>query len=226
MNQTIAAILARSGFYLFGHFADGGGAIEPLYISTARVLGNVEGFETIISELCIRVLASRSDLLAGVVGSGLPFSAGVSLRLRIPSITVRSSPENHGEGAAVQGSYKSGQSVLLIDDAIGDGTSKNRCIQQLEYVGLQVSDILTIWECGIPLVNELRDRQIRSQSLITHRELITYMDSERLIPSECAQELIDVYDCPERWNATVWRRWRESCARYGIPWHEPSYFRQ
>ena len=222
-KQDCLDVLAACSYYLFGRFKDGSGAVEPLYISTCKLLGDVRGFNIIISALAKEVDQQRPDIIVGVVSSGLPFSTALSLRLNLPSITVRSIPESHGEGTAVQGQYKPNQRVVVIDDAIGDGESKWKCIEQLEQEGLQVCKVVTVWECGISLIPQLGARGLPIVSLVSHKELINHYVREGLLPFECGQLLGGVYDMPERWTAGEWEQWRALCRRYNLEWREPIY---
>jgi orotate phosphoribosyltransferase len=123
----------------------------------------------------------------------------------------------------VQGVFRKGQTVLLVDDAIGDGASKDRCVQQLERVGLKVVGLLSVWECGIPLVQGLRTRGIRSVALISHKELVRYMIQEQFLPPECGRLIISAYEAPDMWTDETWERWKGLCSRFDIPWNEPVY---
>jgi orotate phosphoribosyltransferase len=88
-------------------------------------------FKAIIQELVRVVKFVQPDIIAGIPSLGLAFSGAVSLACEIPSIIARGTPEDHGEGTALQGTYSAGQTVLVLDDATGDGTTKRACIDQL-----------------------------------------------------------------------------------------------
>ena len=143
----VAKALAAVQFDRFGRFLDNSGCQEPIYICPARLLGDVFEFKAIIQELVRVVKFVQPDIIAGIPSLGLAFSGAVSLACEIPSIIARGTPEDHGEGTALQGTYSAGQTVLVLDDATGDGTTKRACIDQLLAAGLIVTDVLVVWQC-------------------------------------------------------------------------------
>jgi orotate phosphoribosyltransferase len=63
-------------------------------------------------------------------------------------IYVRSGQKEHGKGNQIEGPYKAGQRVLLVEDLLSTGGSSLKCVEALEAEGLEVLKIYGIFNYG------------------------------------------------------------------------------
>ena len=76
--------------------------------------------------------------------AGLPLAVAASLAGRWPLVYPRREEKGYGTRRRVEGLYKAGERVVVIDDIITDGASKFEAIQPLEDAGLVVKDLVIL----------------------------------------------------------------------------------
>jgi uridine monophosphate synthetase len=64
-------------------------------------------------------------------------------------IYPRIPPKAHGTGNNIEGEWKAGEKVLLLDDLITTGKSKLEAIEVLRGEGLMVTDLVVLLERGV-----------------------------------------------------------------------------
>ena len=62
----------------------------------------------------------------------------------MPMIYPRKEAKDYGTKAEIEGEYKSGETVALIDDLATTGGSKFEAIDKLRAAGLQVKDVVVL----------------------------------------------------------------------------------
>ena len=61
--------------------------------------------------------------LIGVPYGGIPYASCVSLMYDIPMLMIRKEAKKYGKKQLVEGNYKKGDSVILIEDTVTTGSS-------------------------------------------------------------------------------------------------------
>jgi len=148
--SVIADGLAARGMVKFGEFKlklhekNPDAPLSPIYIDL-RLLRSFPEFMTVCVEALIGMASeiSEYDLVADVPTAGTPIAAVFSHLTGKPMITPRE-PKTHGTGAKIDGVFKVGQRVLLIDDLITGADSKMKPIQILEEAGLTVVGVVVL----------------------------------------------------------------------------------
>ncbi|MDQ5913745.1 MAG: uridine monophosphate synthetase [Patescibacteria group bacterium] len=144
-KQKIAATLLDCGLLKFGEFKLKSGIMSPFYIDLRKAQSYPEAFHTITdvySEM-IEDLDS-SVLLAGVPEAATPLAAAVGYRLKRALVQPRKVVKEYGTKSSVEGEYKEGDSVVLIDDLITKGDSKIEAIEQVQAAGLKVEKLIIL----------------------------------------------------------------------------------
>ena len=59
-------------------------------------------------------------------------------------VMVRKEPKQHGTGKLVEGPYKEGESIVVVEDVVTTGGSSLLAIERCEAVGLKVKRVLAI----------------------------------------------------------------------------------
>lgn len=118
--------------------------LSPFYIdlrvvrSFPRVMEQVvEAYEELLED-------KNFDLLADVPTAATPIVAALSLRLRVPMISPRIDQKRHGVGTKIEGVFKEGQRVVLVDDLVTKADSKLEAIKILEESRLKVHDVVVL----------------------------------------------------------------------------------
>lgn len=90
----------------------------------------------------------RFDRVAGIPYGSLPTATGLSLQLRIPLIYPRKEVKAHGARRLIEGDFREGDKVLLVDDILISDGSMLDGIAKLESSGLDVEDVVVFLDHG------------------------------------------------------------------------------
>lgn len=124
------------------------GNYSPIYINCRSLISNPVAMDLIASAIHWWYVNHKidADVIAGGETAGIPFAAYVAQRLAKPMVYVRKQPKGHGLGSAVEGSIRKGQRVLLVEDLITDGGSKEVFINGLRNAGALVKDCIVVFD--------------------------------------------------------------------------------
>ena len=110
---------------------------SPIYCDNRKTLSFpmvrnqiCDGFKKLIIEKYPDV-----DTIAGVATGAIAHGMLVADRLNLPFIYVRSSPKKHGLENLVEGDFKVGQKVVVVEDLISTGLSSLNSVEALRNAG-------------------------------------------------------------------------------------------
>src|SRR3954454_13340307 len=111
------------------------GWASPVYTDCRRLISYPRARRSLM-EMAVRKLEAeagveRFDAVAGGETAGIPFAAWLSDRLMLPMLYVRKQAKGFGRNAQVEGRFKDGARVLLVEDLATDGASKVRFVEAL-----------------------------------------------------------------------------------------------
>ena len=115
-------------------------------------------------------------LVAGVAIGGCPLATGVSMYSatrdqNMNALYVRPEAKDHGTGKLVEGAFKAGDEVILVEDVVTSGGSSVKAIKALQEAGLKVLAVVAVLdreEGGQALIEPL----CYFHSLTTLKELL------------------------------------------------------
>jgi orotate phosphoribosyltransferase len=94
------------------------------------------------------------DLIAGVATGAIAQGALVSDVMQLPFVYIRSAPKSHGMENLIEGSVKSGQRVVVVEDLISTGGSSLKAVEALRNAGCIVEGMVAIFTYGFPVAEE------------------------------------------------------------------------
>lgn len=123
---------------------------SPIYCDNRKVLSFPFVRDYIKSELCNVAFEQfpDADLIAGVATAGIAWGAMVADQLKLPFIYVRPKPKEHGLGNQIEGGYKAGQKVVVIEDLVSTGKSSLQVVEVLRNAGLVIAGMISIFNYG------------------------------------------------------------------------------
>ena len=134
-----------------GHFVLASGRESDFYIDARLTTMSPDGL-AVIGRLGLAILQQSGwqiDAVGGMTLGADPVSyaisyasAGLSHPLR--AFTVRKEAKTHGTGKLIEGPFKSGDSVVVIEDVITTGGSALRAIDAVRAEGGTVSGVLAV----------------------------------------------------------------------------------
>jgi orotate phosphoribosyltransferase len=148
-DRLVALLAERSARR--GTFTLASGRQSSLYIDARLTTMSPEGL-TLIGPLALAELQRagwRLDAVGGLTLGADPIAyaiayasalAGTPLR----AFTVRKEPKAHGTGRQIEGPFRAGDHVAVIEDVITTGGSALRAIEAIEREGGRVSGVLAL----------------------------------------------------------------------------------
>ena len=128
----------------FGDFVLASGAKSKFYLDLRLVPSYPKLFQDITKKLGEKSQTMKFDNIAGIPTAGVPFGTTLAVLLQKPLIQIRKEPKDHGMGKMIEGISVKGKKVLLVDDLISSGSSKEFALQLLRDAGATVDDLLVI----------------------------------------------------------------------------------
>ena len=98
---------------------------SPIYCDNRKTLSYPQ-VRTYIRDQFVRLIKSKYpqvELIAGVATGAIAQGALVAQELGLPFVYVRSAAKNHGLENLIEGEYKSGEKVVVVEDLISTGGS-------------------------------------------------------------------------------------------------------
>ncbi len=176
---------------------------SPVYCDNRRVLSYPFLRDYIKSELCNNIFEEfpDADILAGVATAGIAWGAMAADQLKLPYIYVRPKPKEHGLGNQIEGFYKPGQRVVVIEDLISTGKSSLQVADVLKQAGLQIDGLVSIFNYGFPqAAAAFKNAAVHYESLTTYKSLIELAIEKGMISHEMEAVLLDWSADPANWK--------------------------
>jgi orotate phosphoribosyltransferase len=127
-------------------FTYASGLKGPIYCDNRQLLSLVEARDKVIEHFCAAIKESgwTYDHLAGLATAGIPHCAIMAERLNSSMIYIRGKAKEHGKQNQVEGKFKPGQKIVLIEDLINQGKSLEDAIVAATEAGLEPVGVMSI----------------------------------------------------------------------------------
>ena len=126
---------------------------SPVYIDCRKVISFPRARRKIV-ELAGAAISNAIgfeslDAVAGGETAGIPYAAWISDLLALPMLYVRKQAKGFGRNAQIEGDFKDGDRVLLVEDLASDGASKVNFCQALRKAGANVQHTFVVFFYGV-----------------------------------------------------------------------------
>ena len=154
-DRDALAKLIQARALQFGDFTLASGKKASYYLDCRQVTLDAQGLELIgegmldlIGDLSLK-MGQGPKLVGGmaigadpIIASVLTIAGNKGYSLR--GVMVRKEPKGHGKGQQVEGPYRSGEDLIIVEDVVTTGGSSLRAIELCEAEGLKVKRVLAI----------------------------------------------------------------------------------
>lgn len=179
-KRELALDLVEIGALQFGEFTYKSGATGPMYLDLRLFISHPKIMKK-VAKLYGETLASLEyDRLAGVAYAALPIAGAISLEIEKPWVFVRKEglAKAHGLGKSLEGEFKEGETVVMIEDLVNRATSLVEAITAIEAQGLKVKDAVVLLDYEKGGRQILEEAGYNLHAFMTVHELVGIMHNE------------------------------------------------
>lgn len=123
---------------------------SPIYCDNRKTLSYPE-VRSYIKEQFAAIVKARypqAEVIAGVATGAIAQGVLVAQELGLPFVYIRSAAKSHGLENLIEGEYKAGQKVVVIEDLISTGGSSLQAVEALRNAGCEVLGMVAIFTYG------------------------------------------------------------------------------
>lgn len=182
------------------------GRLSPVYIDCRKIIGFPRARRRIV-ELAVERIESvigfeRIAVIAGGETAGIPFAAWIAERLDLPMVYIRKQPKGFGRGAQIEGHWRDGDAMLLVEDLATDGGSKIGFIEAIRAAGAAIQHALVVFHYGIfPASTErLAALGVTLHGLATWRDVVAEAEASGALAGADLVAVRQFLAAPETWS--------------------------
>jgi len=148
-TERILELAHETGALLYGDFTLSSGNKSDHYYDGKQLTQYPEGAYLIGEEILDRLAGVDVDAIGGLAIGAIPIVTAVTTVSHMkgkpmPSFWVREEPKEHGTKKRIEGQFKKGSKVAIIDDVITGGNSVKKAIEAVAAEGCEVVKVIVI----------------------------------------------------------------------------------
>ena len=167
LAEQIAVGLHALGAVRFGEFTLKSGQKSPIYIDLRLLVSDPALMRTVARAMAGLLAGIRCDRIAAIPYGGLPIGQAVALETGLPLLYPRREVKEYGTKKAIEGAFRPGETVVVLDDLVTTGGSKLEAIAPLTEAGLVVKDVVVLVDRGQGGAAELSARGLNLHAVLT-----------------------------------------------------------
>lgn len=163
-------------------FTYASGLQGPLYCDNRLLLSHpgkrdliIKGFEDLVRDSLQDI-----DHFAGLATAGIPYSSILADRLDKSLVYIRSKAKGHGKGKQIEGDFKKGQSIFLVEDLVNQGSSLLKAIDAAEAEKLDIKGCICIVDYQTDKAREILERKSLTMHSLTNLDAILSVSKDLL----------------------------------------------
>jgi uridine monophosphate synthetase len=172
--EVIADSLLDVGCVKFGQFRLKSGLQSPIYIDMRLLVSYPYLLDWVAGAYMPILHGLTFDRLGAIPYAALPIATAISLQGSWPLIYPRKESKDYGTGAEIEGFFRVGERVVVIDDLVTTGGSKFEAISRFTGAGLQVVDVVVLIDRQSGAAQALDESGFRLHAVFTLMELMDH----------------------------------------------------
>ncbi|MEC8458471.1 MAG: orotate phosphoribosyltransferase [Bacteroidota bacterium] len=176
---------------------------SPIYCDNRLTLGHPEIRTYLKTQFSQQIegIYGKPDYIAGVATGAIAIGALVADYMGIPFIYVRDKAKGHGRKNQVEGYFKPGSNVVVIEDLISTGGSSLKAVTALKEAGADVLGMMAIFTYDFPLAQKnFEEANIQLHTLSDYHHLLEQAVQSRSISLSEKQLLSEWRAAPSVWG--------------------------
>ena len=179
------------------------GMKSPIYCDNRKTL-SFPKIRTFIRQQFVDIITEEYgsvDLIAGVATGAIAHGVLVAEAMGLPFVYVRASGKKHGLENKIEGEYKSGQRVVVIEDLISTGKSSLDAVDALRAAGCDVKGMTAIFSYNLDVASEnFKKAKCTLHILDDYETLVNFAVENNYISDKDMGSLKKWRKDPEKWG--------------------------
>ena len=183
------------------------GWASPVYVDCRKVISFPRA-RAKISELMTNAILREvgyetADAIAGGETAGIPYAAWVSDRLALPMLYIRKKPKGFGRNAQIEGDFRDGDRVVLVEDLASDGASKVNFVNALRQAGAKVDHSFVVFFYGVfpGALKSLEEIGVELGYLANWWDVLEVVEMEGQFDKRAVEEVRSFLHDPVQWSS-------------------------
>jgi len=185
------------------YFTWASGWYSPIYCDNRKILSFPEARKLVYKSFS-EVIAEKypdAEVIAGVATGAIAHGVLVAEEMGKPFIYVRSAPKAHGLSNQVEGEFKAGSKVVVIEDLISTGGSSLSAVEALRAAGCEVLGMVAIFSYGFPIAQENFEKAgVKLDILSNYNTMIALAIEQGYVEQDQLETLSKWRENPSQWN--------------------------
>ncbi len=183
------------------------GWASPVYIDVRKVIS----FPRARTKICQLAAAAITrdvgfesmEAVAGGETAGIPYAAWISDQLALPMLYVRKKPKGFGRDAQIEGHFRDGDRVVLVEDLASDGASKVNFCRALRDAGARVNHAFVVFFYGVfpGALKSLEDIDVHLHYLANWWDVLDVAEQGQHFDKAALDEVRKFLHDPVQWSA-------------------------
>ncbi|MGO9410843.1 MAG: orotidine-5'-phosphate decarboxylase [Spirochaetia bacterium] len=189
LSDRIALSLYDLGAVRLGSFTLKSGLTSPIYIDLRLLVSDPKLMADVARAMAGILSGLRFQRIAAIPYGGLPIGQAVAMASGKPLIYPRREVKEYGTKKPIEGTFASGETVVVLDDLITTGASKLEAIEPLLAAGLKVTDAVVLVDREQGGAAELAAKGLALHSVMTVSGLLDALVRHGRVPDSVRRDV-------------------------------------
>ncbi len=179
------------------------GWFSPIYCDNRKLLSYPEARKLVYESFAETIAAKypEAEVIAGVATGAIAHGVLAAEAMGKPFIYVRSTAKGHGLSNQIEGEYKAGQKVVVVEDLVSTGGSSLQAVEALRDAGCEVLGMVAIFTYQFPLAaDNFAKANCELTTLSDYSSLLEVALESDYIKSGDVETLKEWREAPSEWR--------------------------
>lgn len=175
-KTRLAEELLKASCIKFGNFTLKSGLKSPIYIDLRQIISHPKLLEQVGAAYLPLLKGLKFKRIAGLPYAAIPIATAICLQGNYPMIYPRKEVKDYGTMAGIEGEFRPGEKVVVVDDLATTGGSKFEAIEKLTAAGLIVRDVVVLIDRQSGAKEALANAGYTLRAVLTITEMLDHYE--------------------------------------------------